>query len=496
MDLYHKEKYKVVEGIPSSVALCTCWNDPFMIANKYPEVRKLFALTGSLYSREGVSILLRNLALNPSIHTVLIWGNGKLSQTAIGSKGKNMLLRLWDAGRGPDQDMLQEIQKEIDEIVLELILQKVSFIDLSEMNFTQVLEFTRSLEVKQTTYMSPVQFPDPVREEDEPFPSEQTNFSVRGKTIPEAWVKALDRIVRYGSWKESQSGQKQKELISVSWTIESADISQIEQVDWPPQIKERIGIEEGILKQYASIFLDKEKPSDVTYTYGNRLRQYRDKIDQIQYLVDTINESRVTRHAYAVTYDPEIDSTNVSPPCLTSIQALVSPDDKLHMIAYFRSHDIFKAALPNAYGLIHVLEYIAAETDMKPGTLTIHSISAHVYEDDIRDATLLLKCAFWERLKLYFDEQEDLDPRGIARIEVQGKKLYCALSDETGATLHEYRGNSAREVALHFARLGLLSRNEHLVDISIELTKAEVSYKLGKTYIQDKPLVIDTAVVK
>lgn len=493
--LYKPEKYKIVEGTSGSVALCTVWNDPFTLEKRYPEIRTYFSIIGSLYSREGVSIILRNLALNPHIKTVFIWGPGKLSQTAIGTKGRNILLSLWNQKKGPSEVQLADIHREIDLEVLKKMMSHLEFIDISEYTIEEVIEKARTTQTTKP-YMPPIDFPEPIKQEGAPMPSERSNFSVRGKNLTQAWIRALDRVIRYGYEKETQVGSMQKEVVALSWTIENPDTGHFDELDWPPRLKERVGLDAATLQQYATVFLDKAKPNDVAYTYGNRLRDYRGTLDQIDEMVLKLKETKITRRAFATTFDPLEDHDNPSPPCLISIQSLVADDNRLHMIAYFRSHDMLKAALPNAYGLLQVQKYISEKTGIQSGSLTIHSTSAHIYEDDVQDATDLLKCGFWERLKLYFDEHEDIDPRGVMRIELQHKKIHAMLVDEAGEILHEYTGSSAREVSLHFTRLGLLSRQEHIVDIAIELTKAELSLKLGKEYIQDKPLIIENAVIK
>lgn len=496
ISLYLPNKYRVVIGNYTSVALCTCWNDPFLLAEKYPEVKKYIAITGSLYSREGASIIIRNLALNPYIQTVLFWGSGKLSQSAIGLRGKQILFSLWENRKTHTTPALDEIHKEINLSNLWQMMEHLTFIDLSDQPFENVLKIAKTKQISATPSMKSISFPEPIKPDGAPLPSEKANFSVRGKNLATAWIRAVDRVMRYGYEKETQAGSREKELIALSWTIETPDISQLIQLDWPDKLKKRAGIDDSILAQYASIFLDKSTSPDVSYTYGNRLRSYRSKLDQIDQMIAKLLKDPITRRAYATTYDPIKDDTNTSPPCLISIQALIDHEQKLHLIAYFRSHDILKAALPNAYGILHVFSYIAEKTGLSQGTLTIHSTSAHIYEDDWEDAENLLKCAFWERIKLYFDEHEDIDPRGVMQIAVKDKKISCVLMDDAGNELHSYLGSSAREISLHFARLGLLSRSEHTVDVAIELTKAELAMKNGISYVQDRPLIIDGAVIK
>src|SRR3972149_11790065 len=96
MDLYLPEKYRVILGNGSHVGLCTVWNNPDMVVKQAPQFIDACAIIGTLYSKEGVNIMLRNLCLNPQITHVLVWGKGNLSKTPIGTAGRETLEKLWD----------------------------------------------------------------------------------------------------------------------------------------------------------------------------------------------------------------------------------------------------------------------------------------------------------------------------------------------------------------------------------------------------------------
>ena len=65
-------------------------------------------------------------------------------------------------------------------------------------------------------------------------------------------------------------------------------------------------------------------------------------------------------------------------------------DGKLNTTALWRSHDIYGAWFPNAVGLTHLAKYAADKLNMDVGTVTIHSISAHIYEVNFDDAKQIL----------------------------------------------------------------------------------------------------------
>ena len=61
-------------------------------------------------------------------------------------------------------------------------------------------------------------------------------------------------------------------------------------------------------------------------------------------------------------------------------------DGKLNTTGLWRSHDIYGAWFPNAVGLSHLSKYVAGEVGVEMGSLTIHSISAHIYEVNFKEA--------------------------------------------------------------------------------------------------------------
>jgi len=64
-------------------------------------------------------------------------------------------------------------------------------------------------------------------------------------------------------------------------------------------------------------------------------------------------------------------------------------DGKLQTTGLWRSHDIYGAWFPNAVGLTHLASYVAEKVGVDVGTLTIHSISAHIYEVNFEEAKMV-----------------------------------------------------------------------------------------------------------
>ena len=95
---------------------------------------------------------------------------------------------------------------------------------------------------------------------------------------------------------------------------------------------------------------------------------------------------------------------------------------------------------------------------------------------------------WWEREpSLEFDPMLQADPRGIVVINVN-KKIEATFRSPEGAELVMLEAKTAKEITKKIAQLELLQRSDHMMDIAMELQKAEIALKEKLEYIQDKPL--------
>jgi thymidylate synthase len=138
------------------------------------------------------------------------------------------------------------------------------------------------------------------------------------------------------------------------------------------------------LEIYAEQFLSDDKQGFV-YTYGNRLRGHFEGIDQIGESIRRLKNCRESRRAISVTWDPTTDTKNEEVPCMILVDFKIR-EGKLHTTGLWRSHDIYGAWFPNAVGLTHLAKYVAEEVGVEVGSLTIHSISAHIYQVNFEEA--------------------------------------------------------------------------------------------------------------
>lgn len=474
MKLYNPQKYKVIVG-SGSAALCTYWSDTSVLLKTKPEIKEKFSIIGTLYSREGVNIMLRNLCLNPTIQTVFLWANHPLSKTNYGRAGSEILRALWERGVDEEHEVIGTgflLDISFDLEVIRRVIANVKLIDVSKKNIDEVMAIV--VENKEA-YMEPISFDEPSRDENAVLPSENAGWLIREKKLIAAWSRVVEKIMKYGCVRKTEYGDLGRELMGVMWIIENEQLDEFVMPKFPHSVCERIGLTKDAAREYGKTYLDSALPTGVSYTYGQRLGK---PIDQIASIVKRLKENKYSRRAVATTLRPREDCTSESPPCLNLVQVMV--DEKVHVLATFRSHDIFKASLANAIGLLGLQEHIAKELGLPCGRIIITSQSAHIYENDWEMARKLSDCAFGKQKK--FDENNDIDPRGNVFLGIKDGRLYAELNSEV------FFGATAREVIMELASRQLLSRADHYADLAIELVKAEVAMKRGVEFVQDRPL--------
>jgi len=221
-----------------------------------------------------------------------------------------------------------------------------------------------------------------------------------------------------------------------------------------------LGIDQTALTDYTRTLMDGSIVPCTSYTYGQRLACYHHRI------IESLKQQIMSRNGFATTL--KYDTIDQQAPCLVYLQLLFEPiEQKLNMYVVFRSHDIFKAALPNGYALSHLLKFYAEQLEIQIGYIEITSISAHIYLSDLYNVDLLIQC-----LNINYQPEIHLDARG-----------YCLIHPTKNNTLSfEIKSNISNEII--FSMVGtkdqifqtimdrkLIVNIEHLKYIYHELSK-------------------------
>ena len=214
---------------------------------------------------------------------------------------------------------------------------------------------------------------------------------IQADEIADGWEELVRKIMAEGKEIKDERGSLTKEILNIMVSVKnplgrnlSGYLSNMARIN-------NIRVPEGYfwsgekLEIYSQQFLSKDQQGFV-YTYGNRLRQHFQGIDQIQEAIKRLRNCEESRRAISITWDPVIDTENEEVPCMMLVDLKIR-DRKLNITGLWRSHDIYGAWFPNAVGLTNLAQYTAGELGVQVGTLTIHSISAHIYEVNFDEAS-------------------------------------------------------------------------------------------------------------
>ncbi|MBR9691183.1 DUF4346 domain-containing protein [Candidatus Woesearchaeota archaeon] len=458
----------------SSTGLCTLWTEKEKVLKHISPENYLIA--GNCYSKsEGISLIIRHALANKRLSQIVLCG-ADLNNTG------EALLTLVESKKGIDSNRKiygfddSEIESEIPLEAIDRFRENVDIIDWRDRqnrkDYSSLDDFLSSLPQKEP-WGPPEIFDRPAPKPSKTYPSEETGFIVREKKVGDAWLKILATILRFGHLKKSQYSDDQKEITCLTSVISDEDPDDI---DWKPYFT----FTREHFEDYLPQLMSSAVVGDVSYTYGSRLRNFKG-INQIDSMVDQLKQAIHSRRAVGVTWDVEQDHNNSHSPCLDLIQALAQ--DKLHMTAYIRSNDMFRAWPENALALRKVHYEIADKVDVEPGHLIIISNSAHLYAPTWKFAEKILE-NYPVKLK------REPDPRGNIVIELEKSQIKITHLTPEGSRIGEFHAETAKQAYKQIVETQMISQVSHALDIGVELGKAEIALNQGINYIQDKPLMI------
>ena len=208
-------------------------------------------------------------------------------------------------------------------------------------------------------------------------------YCLKTDTIGNGFQTLVKKVMENGLEIKDERDSQIKELLNVFVTIKDPlNDSTPDGYFW----------EGDKLDEYKKQFMNPDDGGFV-YTYGNRLRghffkqgnEMNDVVDQLEEVINRLKNYKLTRRATMTTFDPGRDHYKYEIPCMILIDFKIR-DGKLHTTGVWRSHDIYGAWFPNVMALSHMAQYVAYEVGVEMGTITVQSISAHIYEVNWEEA--------------------------------------------------------------------------------------------------------------
>lgn len=473
-------------GDPSTgIGLCLLWTPQERVLPRLDPSR--YALAGNLYSRDGISFLLRNLLLEPTIRTLVLCGKDLTGSGAA-------LIALWHAGLDAHHCIVgdgTQLHPEIPPEAIELVRRSVRLIDRRDTVRPEAIAALLADLPHDATPFAPAPSDFPYTEPQvETLPAESSGIVLHAPTIRAAYLRILWHVMTFGLRSATQHSSDQAELLNIMTVVaeEPTDPAHCSHAPWMPFTRASLGSQrtDGTFDGYLGQFLHAgHTESGLSYTYGDRLRHFHGT-DQIATLIADLRQAPASRRAVATLWDPLADPTSPNPPCLTSVQARLR-DQQLHLTAYVRSHDIYRAWAANAYGLRTlqgmVIAGLTAHHQVTAGTLTIVSHSAHVYAHDWQAARDLLSQHYQQT-----NTRSTRDPRGSFVITLDPPQIVVRHYTAQGAHLRTITGSTARELGRKLSPY--ISDTGHAIYLGQELQKAELALRFGwaATYQQDQEL--------
>jgi thymidylate synthase len=205
---------------------------------------------------------------------------------------------------------------------------------------------------------------------------------IKAFDCPDAWYKVLNEIWYNGEIFNVGYGSEITETKKLNVSIEITNPANRPLLDFMAPC------DLHYVQWYALKYLWSGEIDDETYTYGSRIR---DPVDQVEEAIKRYTEEIQDRQVTFVIRLPEDIKKQLTkdrkhePPCLSLIDTEIS-DNKLHLTCYFRSWDAYAGLPANIAGIQMFNEALVSEINRKAnikletGKLIFHSKNCHIYE--------------------------------------------------------------------------------------------------------------------
>jgi thymidylate synthase len=438
----------------SRTGLCVGWN----LIDHYQSLD--VAVIGSLYSRDGAYLLLRNLYRCPFIRVLIVLDDNKLGHNQIGQQGIKALRQFFLEDHNPFETT------EFDPLVLsnltvcfvgedQMITTKTrSGIITSKNQYTELSSLIRELETAlDQVEREPIIYRQPQNNmvKQKSHSTEHHGSTIVGNSIVDAWLQTLEYVHQYGV-----DNTTLRQFHSVHWSFPThnyeSSMTQLRNKITQENVRVLVGLDERALEEYSQLILNSEQMPNIAYTYGQRLALFKPR------MLEALKNDLMTRHAFATTI--RYDTIDTQPPCLVYLQFLYEPSVRqLNLYAVFRSHDLFKGALANAYALCCLLKTYCQELNIAVGFLEITSISAHIYLTDLYQSRLFLECTKTNEIHM--------DPRGycvVTRVVTRddGDRFVVEIHDNQTHQIYRTLTGRGSEIFSQILKERIFTSLEHL----------------------------------
>jgi thymidylate synthase len=252
-------------------------------------------------------------------------------------------------------------------------------------------------------------------------------IAITARCLPEAWEKAVLAVWDNGLEIRTQydkAGDKLSRDATVVITVTDPFAEPRIHKNFPGGPAELEAYRQEVVNGIHDHWID-PAAGKWTYTYHERLFAYCPveeirnaksrkpfrKVNQIQYIIDSLSAVNHTRRAQAITWMPTADPQTDDPPCLQRIWCRLVANSggglSLNMNTHWRSRDLYKAWFMNVYAFTDLQRTIADQISRKinqpveVGRYVDISDSLHLYgsyfDDVAKEVEKMRKSPYTER---------------------------------------------------------------------------------------------------
>lgn len=463
----------VGKGGPA-VVVVTGWTITDKVIKQAP--LNMYGAIGPLYNHSrGITLLLRSLLANPSTR-ILVCLTGTQQDKNAGSI--EALKAFFDYGVEPVSvsgikywqikgiPFTAYIDSALPLEALESIRSTIKYEE-----FTTIPDLVHFLESLPNLEQAPVRprvlIPDPIKPQGLIKPGRSIGHSITGSTIGEVWLEIIYRIRSTGVERPTGYDGSWQEIINLSATVENERMDR----EFPGYLPMRL----EDVHNYIPYITEAGSEERIKYTYGTRIRNHFGK-DQLKLVVDKLVKEPDAASAVITLWDIN-DHIVGGSPCLNHIWLRIR-ESRLHMVATFRSNDMFSAWPLNACGLIGLQQLILKELQEKGlnsleiGTLTTNSLSAHIYSDCFSYADSILTA---HRSKMLKEFRPDKIGDFVIGVTSEGYINVEHWDPEKGGILVKvYKGRKAAALAKEIVADNPTIEPAHAAYLGLSLQGAEM----------------------
>lgn len=199
------------------------------------------------------------------------------------------------------------------------------------------------------------------------------------------WIECMEKILESGREYVDNSNRKRKEISNF---VIMLDKKSLKDIDAPVNI---LSSSNKWLyptkKEIASIMFKDINMPLYDYTYGDRIFNFLNKINQINdYVIPLLRKHPDTRRAFVSLANPVYDAKfkEKNTPSILLIQFRII-NSCLEVTFYIRSCDFFFGWPANIYQIHLLQQHVAEKLKIKQGSITTIANSAHLFTSNLED---------------------------------------------------------------------------------------------------------------